>query len=446
MKIAVPRKVLSLFAFLLTIILSFGFMLSVSNVDIPVQAYETQCPDYMTDEQCLNFLQEQARLIGAQQQQIQGSLDAEKFAQLSLYEQISYLASQINQTELLIDQKQVEIETITVEINLLGKEIIKTQNAIDVIKQEIITLESTIKKRTLSSYKMSFLSPLEVILDSNNFEGLLRKMKYLIEAKKQDRQLLSQVSDSKNNLSNEQEELENKRIEIQNKRNLIEAEQTQLASAKKILDSQKAQQTALLAESQRREAEIRANLSTLQGTISALDAQILSIATRMEEEGKLVSQGYVGKGTVIGFMGNSGCIPMSAHLHYAINNNPNAVCTVSANGVNYIIRGEWCGTVSVWNYLQLGPDIYGYWGDFPLYYIYSSTFQVPLGTMYGNKPFITQTEHQGTAIDMSTGIPGTPVLAAAGGELITGYYDGCGGKFAKIRHSGGLVSVYLHLR
>ena len=118
-----------------------------------------------------------------------------------------------------------------------------------------------------------------------DFETLMRKMKYIIEVKKKDRNVLSDMSVSKNHLEDEEEILEEKREEVQTKRNEIESERAELAEERKNLESQKAQQQVLLAQSQQREQEYLAQLEDTRAQQSALDSQIAELIAQMWESG-----------------------------------------------------------------------------------------------------------------------------------------------------------------
>lgn len=413
---------------LLLLISTTVFYLLNDSIAYKATAYETTCPDWMSDQECLDFLQEQAQQIANEKNNLNTSIDAENFEQMSLSQQIAYLASKVTETELEIAEKEIDIEKKNVEIRILGNDILDLQNSIDTLTQEINNLEDIMTNRTQASYKMTFISPLEVVLDSRNFETMMRRMKYLMEAKKKDRELLSDMAVSKDQLEEEEEILNEKRAEIQTKRNDIEAQMAELAEDRKNLESQQAQQQVLLAESQRREQELLALLEKTRETQDALDEAITQKINEMWESGELGDGVYIPAGTRIGGMGNTG-LSTGPHLHFSIDDGNSSICY---------------GNISPWSgYLTKGPD---YWAigtyGWIYYYVRAQSIHTPLaGTM-----ILTQDHHQGKSIDIVSldGI-GASVYSVLSGTYWHGQ-DQYGGKFAFIEHSDGKITCYLHLQ
>lgn len=404
-------------------------------VSIPrheILASADACPASMPPAERLACLQEQAAIIQERKSHLEGSINAEDLEQLSLYEQISYLASRIEEAELNIAELEINIEKKNVEVSLLGEDILDIQNNIDTLTQEINVLEDAMKKRTKSSYKMTFMSPLEILLDSADFETLMRKMKYIIEVKKKDRTVLSDMSLTKNQLKDEEAILEEKRNEVQTKRNEIESERAELAEERTNLESQQGQQHVLLAQSQQREQEYLAQLEDTRSQQSALDAQIAELIAQMWESGDLASEGYVTAGTPIGLMGSTGC-STGAHLHFSIN-----------DGSGHPTYWYFYGNINPWaGYLVKGPDAaWTGWDGWVYYYIHPGAFILPVAAPV----VITQDFHQGMSIDMvSLQGAGAVVYAAHSGMLTRGVESICGGKFAVVEGDG-IVTGYLHLQ
>lgn len=425
----------------------------ISSLNFPTRAYETECPESMTDdEECLSFLQEQARLIEQEKGALEGSINAENFEQMTLYQQISYIAGLVQEAELKIAEMQIEIETKHVEISLLGKEIIHTQNIIDTFTQEINTLETTIKKRTKSSYKMTFMSPVEIVLEAENFTSLLRRMKYVFEAKKQDRKLLAEMFISKERLAGEQQILTEKRKEVQIKQNEIESERAQLAEERTNLENQQAHQQALLAESQRREAEYQANITYLNSLENSVTSQITHLIMEMYQSGQLPANTEVTKGQVIGFQGHTG-YAKGSHLHFELHSDGYNVNPLSyLSGGAYIHAPVNSGLIDT----PLASAILTQ--DFN-----SSHYAIDLmSSQHGIQPqdwyHVAAGEVCCPAYGLSC-IPegwysmrgeGAPVYAVEDGMITNVLIDKCGGKYTLIdhgvKHGVHMVTMYLHLR
>lgn len=442
--------------FVLCCLVMFALLTGVSPTQSPTYAYETECPWDINDpdnwEACLEFFEEQAQRIGSEKEGIQDSIDTEKYEQLSLYQQIAYINNLITSTELQIVDAEIAIEMNTLEINILGREIIKAQNTIDTLTQEINLLETTIKKRTQSSYKLTFVSPLEVLLDSNDFEGLLRRMKYLIEAKKQDRKLYYDMSDTRETLAEEQRLLEENRNEIQTKRNEGETQRTELAEAKKSLDSQRAQQQILLAESIRREAEYEASLGQLQAQENQANMAIAQIIMRMYEEGQLGNGTAVSVGDYIGFQGHTG-YAYGSHLHFSMN-----------SGTKYSGWGYFWGDWDAYSYITASAPLSGYrvtqgYHQGLAVDLVSTTAGNQMDNTYG-RCWDNPTENQcyyaskgfiacdpGYEGWLSLEGEGAPIKSVTSGKVYYGTESMCGGKYAMVvANDTGSVAIYLHLQ
>jgi peptidoglycan hydrolase CwlO-like protein len=427
------KKILQILLFSTILIASYLTLTYFAVPQTPIIAYETDCPDHMTAEECLDYLQEQAEQIEEEQNKLDNSIEAENMEQLSLSEQIAYLAGQIEETELTIAEKELDIERKNVEIQLLGEDIVDLQNSIDTIVQEINNLQEVIDNRTTSSYKLTFVSPLEILLDSQNFETMMHKSKYLIETKKKDRELMSDLATSKKDLEKEETILTEKKEQIQEKRNKVEEQMASLAEDKKNLENQKSHQNELLAESKRREQELLATLRSNQAAQEEIDKTIAQKIQEMFDNGEIGEGTRISAGTAIGQMGNTGC-SYGAHLHFSIDDGNTWVC--------YGNIDPWAG------YLSKGPDYWAKYGGWYYYYVRPTGVHTPLQ----GQPILTQDFHQGTAIDLVTTDDhgnligeGALVYSIKGGTFWSGV-DACGGKFAVVEHDDGTRSCYLHLK
>lgn len=426
------------------------FFLLNDSLAYKATAYETTCPSWMSDQECLTFLQEQTQLIADEKNNLNTSINAENFEQMSLSQQIAYLASSVKETELEIAEKELDIEKKNVEIRLLGNDILDLQNSIDTLTQEINNLKDIMSNRTQASYKMTFVSPIEIILDSKNFETMMRRMKYLMEAKKKDRELLSDMAVSRGQLEDEEVILNEKRAEIQTKRNDIEAQRADLAEDRKNLESQQAQQQVLLAESQKREQEYNDNLAELQAMEDSITAQVTQLIMQLYQSGQLPADTPVSKGDVIGFQGHTG-FAYGSHLHFELNfgnTNPFSNGYLTGGGAIYAsVNSGSAHTPLSGAHLTQGFHSGGYGGGYAIDLV---------SFTHGIQPQDYYCVEAGQVCCFGTCVPagcwyglkgeGAPIHAIKDGMITKVTMGVCGGKYTVVDHGGGETSLYLHLR
>ena len=421
--------------------LSFFFGL-VSYYEKPVFA-EVSCPSYIDPDslECLDYLREQLGIVQKEQGSLQRQLEAKEYEQLSLQEKITYINNRILSTENSIKELEVEIAALNVEISLLEQNINEKEENIAVLGQEINTLQGAVNKRVTESYKYSFVGPLELFLDSKGLSSILRKTKYLVVTRNQDKLYLEEFSNKSNVLKEEEATLSEEKAEIQEKRNSIDENRIELAKTKQELDAQKTERERLLAESKAQEARLLATYQANIKKVADLDKAIINYINTHQSD--IVDGGWVTTGIPIGRMGNTG-LSDGAHLHFGLN-----------SGRKYDGWGYFWSDINLFSsgYLKLGGNSFLYWG-YPWYWwsplVYSGSVRVPLSGAY---IIMTQDEHQGNAIDLVSYSQnawgykneGAPIYPIMPGQLYKGV-DGYGGKYAIIYHTNGMVSVYLHLQ
>lgn len=426
----------------LVFFLVFSFIFLSSYKDDPVFA-QASCPSSMDPDsiECLDYLRNQLGLLEKQQGTIQKQLKDEEYQQLTLSEKISYINNQIDQTEKVIKSLEVEIAANDVEIKLLEEAIDELEESISLLRQEISILENSVTKRVTESYKYSYVGPLELFLDIKNLSNILRKTKYLAMTRSQDKKSLEDYGEKIDDIEIEEKILEEKKADLQVARNSIEEEKIELAESRKSLSLQKVEREKLLAESKAKEAELLAIYQQNIKKLADLDKAIINYINTHQSE--IVDGGWVTTGMAIGRMGNTGC-SSGSHLHFGLN-----------SGKKYDGWGYFYSDVNLFSngYLQLGGNSFLYWSRdnwwSPL--ILPGSYRVPLS---GNYILMTQDEHQGNAIDLvsynqnawgykNEGAPVYPIMA---GQLYKGVEGVCGGKYALVHHTNGMVSVYLHLQ
>lgn len=427
---------------ILILITIFGLIIILlSGYNRKVDA-ETLCPSNMPPEsrECLDFLRKKLADVNKTQSSLSKKLANEQYQQLSLQEKITYITNQISESEKVIDTLHIEITAQDIEIKLLSKEIQEKEDDLSLLEQEINTLKETVNKRVTESYKYSYISPFELILDVKNFDEVLRRTKYLIETRSKDKSSLEQYSDKSVTLVEEEDLLAKQKAELQIKRNSIEEEKGRLISERNNLAAQKSEKDRLLAESLERGKQLLAQIDQFRNMQSSYDNAIMEYIANYGE--KMAEYGWVTKGTWIGTVreGSSGC-STGTHLHFAID-------TIGSNA------WDGCGKLNTFGSGYLVKDSDYWWqsgSGWYYYYVKSGSMRVPLG---GNV-ILTGTTHYAKgsctspryAIDITSTLwTNIPVYAAMDGNLKKGV-DSCGDQYAVIENPDtGIRTSYFHMK
>lgn len=434
------KKFVLTVAILLTTFGLFGFLTSYNSK--PVLA-DVKCPPHINPDslECLDYLRQQLGIVQGQQSNIQKKLKDEEYQQLSLQEKIAYINTEVKQTEQKLTELQIEIAATDIQISLLEKSIQEKEDSISLLKQEMNRLSNAVSQRITEAYKYSFLNQFEILLDITNISSVLRKSKYLTMTRSQDKAVLEKYSYSLTQLKKEESELSESNEKLKDMKETREAEKTELGETKLSLDQQKKTREALLAESRVKEAQLMAAYQQNLKKASDLDKAIINYINTHESE--IVDGGWVTTATPIGRMGNTGC-SSGSHLHFGLN-----------SGKKYAGWGYFYSDVNLFStgYLKKAGNSFLYWAGQNWYspIVVAGSLRNPLS---GNYVIMTQDEHQGQAIDLvsysqnawgfkNEGAPIYPVMA---GQLYKGTESVCGGKYAMVKHTNGMVSVYLHIQ
>jgi septal ring factor EnvC (AmiA/AmiB activator) len=446
----VPLKTITRIAILLFVSIGiFNLMDQKATQFSKVEAYESECPEDMSLEACLEFLKEQASNIQNELGDIDGKITDEEYKQLDISQQIAYTNGLINSTQSKIDLLENAIEQNNVEVNILGDEIQVIEDNIHTASQEITKLENAIQKRVGISYKYGGFSPIEMLMNSSELDLITRQIQYLKRTKERDRELLGNMSDQIKTLEKDKEILADKKLEVQNKKEENEEKKTEIFAERVVLDQQRGQQSALLAESKKRQAEYEANLSELENIQHSVTAQITQVIFRLYEQGQIQANTPVNAGDIIGLQGNTG-LSTGSHLHfeYRINGvlqNPNAIGCLSVS------QGSMAGAGSC-----VVPVDSGYVSGYPHTYTPSLWHAVDFVSLYnGSQPGTYIWGNAVTCRSLPFSLPagwrstrgeGAFVRAAKAGKVTAVQSDDCGGKYVIVDHGGGHTSLYLHLK
>jgi peptidoglycan hydrolase CwlO-like protein len=439
------KKLLTIGFVLILTLLSLAFFLPSET------EAEVSCPPLLSDQQCLDYLNNQLDELEENKDSLRENLEAEQYKQKTLEEKISYINNQVVQTEKVVKSLQIEIAANNVEISILEDEIKDREDQISLMKQEISILEETVNKRVMELYKYSFYNTFQLFLDTKNFSSILRKAKYMITTREKDAVFLEEYNNDVKILKKEEEELTEKRVDLQVKRAEIEANEKKLLIEKDNLETQKAEQRSLLAQSETREQQYFEELQYVNSEISSVEEATTQLIIKLYNTGQLKNGTEVKAGTVIGSDGHTGC-SFGTHLHFGVIKNG-----YYTNPLNYLSYSDGYVSSATFNspmtaaYMTQGYhsghsaiDIVSLNSGYQGY----ERYEVPYGLCPAVDSILDSRKASGRS-DWNLAYlrgEGAPIYAVADGTVYY-YTDRYGGKYALLVHNDSAYkSIYVHLK
>lgn len=332
----------------------------------------------------------------------------------TLTSEIAKLDDQVELTTLRIAQTEADLVKLEEEIGVLSIRI-------DNIRGNLDTQSDKVLMRITSTYKNGRVSPFDLFLSTNDFSRFLARYKYLKTIQENDRKILGQLQTTKSSYTNQKETLEDKKLEA-------EKLKASLASLQTTLSSQKKEKENLLIVTKNDERTYQALLAQARAEQAAISF------------GKLTLMRDIKAGDSIGQIinGASGC-SSGAHLHFEVHKNGSV-----EDPSNYLKNTSYS-----YNYPS---DNYAYYGTINPHGDLSWPLNEPVEINQGfgshtfAQKFYANGFHAGIDMDSSS----STVKAVKDGKLYGGSYT-CGGAypgtltFAKVVHSDGLETYYLHI-
>ncbi|MBI3619573.1 C39 family peptidase [Candidatus Roizmanbacteria bacterium] len=192
----------------------------------------------------------------------QTKLDSIRKEKNTLSSQIQYMDTQIYLTELRILDTESKIFTTQKEIELLTARIENLDSSLDHLSKLLI-------KRIVDGYKKGGVSFFALVLNSDNADDLINRIKYEKTAKNNNQKLLIHVQETKLNFE-EQKKLR------EDKKNKLAALTVNLNRQKVDLDTQKAQKQKLLTDTQNDETTYQRLLAQAQAQLAAFKSFVVT--------------------------------------------------------------------------------------------------------------------------------------------------------------------------
>ncbi len=294
------------------------------------------------------------------------------------------LSSYVTELDSELNTMQVHISELQTLVEEKEEEIARTRQELIQAKKDSRKQYEQMKKRIRFMYERSASTYMELILHANSISDMLNKATYIEKLSSYDRDMLDKYEETKKTI-----------VKLQN-----------------VLEEEKVGLEATVAETKANESTMQKIVTSKQEELEAYDADIANKEAAIKQyEEDLADQEALIRSLEAAVKAAEEAAAKAAAAAAAA-----AAGGVSGNAVVYN------GGTFAWpapSYTRISDD-YG-WRTHPI---------------LGVKQF-----HNG--VDMAAP-SGSPILAAADGEVIAASYSATMGNYIMINHGSGLITVYMH--
>lgn len=338
------------------------------------------------------------------------------------------LSSQITVMDNQMKLTQYRIDATKEELSQLSKDIDTTSGKIDSLDGALDKITKTLISRINASYQMGAIQPLSLLLSANNFSEFISKINYVRIVQANDRKLMYNTVQARNDYENQKEIFEGKKEKVLSL-------QTQLEGYTKQLDTEKNAKDSLLKATKNDE-------KVYQNLLSKARSEYQAVVSIIAGNGAESVVGTVGMGErIASVIPGSSCNSNGGHLHFIVSRNGAA-----QNPFSYLkpidhenCSGSSCGSGDGDAFNPSGSWDWPLNGPIRMTQGYGSTWATRntwVGRIYSS--------HNGLDINGSS----NEIKAVQPGTLYRGSYGGSGGcrlPYVRLRHEDGLDTFYLHV-
>lgn len=251
--------------------------------------------------------------------ELKDSVTVIKNEALGIDKEIAGLMNELLAKQKEIDKVQSNVDALQKNIDALVKSIKETESDIKVTEDKITETESIYnEKERQQSYQQEVLRNrlkrnyinntysefLGIMLDSESLSEVMFKMKYIREIINSDKDIITQLEETKQQLAEtkaildaEKESLSSKKVSLENQKAEIESKQTDLNNEIAILNEEYKSIEKIEDEKQSKLSNLKARQKSMENQIQDLTVENESLRKAMEEASTVTNTGSVNSNT-----------------------------------------------------------------------------------------------------------------------------------------------------